>query len=161
MISHSRLLELLDYDPFTGSFTWVKPTSNRVAAGAPAGKVNARGYRKISLDGQGYQAHRLAWFYVLGTWPNGVIDHRDGDPRNNRFFNLRDVTQQVNTRNAKVSKNSRSGVNGVNWNAKANAWTAFIMVDRKSINLGTYPSIPEAARARQRYEQGLGFISRA
>lgn len=159
MLTVERLREVLDYNPFTGAFTWAKTCSARAPAGNSAG-VGAAKYQAIGIDNRLYRAHRLAWLYMHGNWPTGVIDHIDGNPKNNSIFNLRDVTQQVNTRNLKISKNSRSGVNGVNWNSKRQCWNAFIMINRKSINLGYFNSIPEAAAARKRFEQGLGFINR-
>ena len=37
MITHERLLYLLNYDPTTGNLTWKNPTSNRVKTGDIAG----------------------------------------------------------------------------------------------------------------------------
>jgi malate synthase len=43
----------------------------------------------------------LVWFITYGKFPDGVIDHLDGDPSNNRIENLRDVPQRVNMQNRK------------------------------------------------------------
>lgn len=161
MIDAATLRRMLNYEMFGGVFTWATSPSAKFQIGQLAGSVTPRGYLQIGLFGKNYPAHRLAWLHVYDRWPQGVIDHIDGNPLNNSIMNLRDVSQQMNTRNAKVSKNSRSGVNGVNWNSKRRCWNAFIMVDRKSINLGYFSTVEAAAQTRRRYEMELGFISRA
>ncbi len=62
----------LNYDPETGVFT---RRFSRGRAGEEAGTVNGSGYREIRVRTQRYLAHRLAWFYVYGTWPKEQIDH--------------------------------------------------------------------------------------
>ena len=49
-------------------------------------------------------AHRLAWFWVHGAWPVGVIDHIDGVTTNNAIANLRDVDHALNMQNLKTAK---------------------------------------------------------
>lgn len=161
MLSHSRLTEVLFYDRQNGQFLWVQPSSNRVKVGQVAGGKNLRGYVHVNLDGRRYAAHRLAWFFCYEKWPVNVIDHIDGDPSNNRIENLRDVTQQQNTRNLKLSKNNNSGFNGVSWSAAHKKWTAHIMINGRSIYLGAYPSAEAAADARARRDQVLGFNVRS
>jgi len=53
----------------------------------------------IGANGSRHLAHRLAWLYMAGAWPSGVIDHMNGDPSDNRWSNLRDVTQAENNAN--------------------------------------------------------------
>jgi hypothetical protein len=45
---------------------------------------------------------------TYGEFPEGVIDHLDGDPSNNKVENLRDVTNKVNRQN--MSKRNRRDV---------------------------------------------------
>ena len=44
-------------------------------------------------------AHRLAWFYCYGKFPDFTIDHLDNDKTNNRISNLRDATNADNSQN--------------------------------------------------------------
>ena len=74
-ITQSQLQNALKYDANTGLFNWLKPTSNRVKANAPAGALRNNGYVVVGFNGNHYLAHRLAWFYSYGTWPKGEIDH--------------------------------------------------------------------------------------
>jgi len=145
ILSQSRLQELLCYDEHTGLFTWRIHAGNRLANSA-AGSLCKRGYLDVSVDGKSYRAHRLAWLYVHGNFPVGVIDHINGNRSDNRITNLRDVT---NTRNLlsfrKTNHNNSSGFIGVNKNH--NGWRAEIKVNYQNINLGTYPTKEEASIA--------------
>lgn len=103
-----RLREALHYDPRTGVFTWRRSTG-RARAGDRAGFVcDIHGYEFIGLGGIHHRAHRLAWMYMTGAMPENVIDHRDGDRANNRFENLRDVTQAVNAQNIRAPRSDNT-----------------------------------------------------
>jgi Demerecviridae HNH endonuclease len=59
-LTAERLRELLHYNPDTGVFTRLVSVNNYYArAGDVAGCIRD-GYLSISVDGRGYQAHRLA-----------------------------------------------------------------------------------------------------
>jgi hypothetical protein len=86
-LTQVRLRELLSYDPATGIFMWLESKQGR-HMDRPAGDVQ-RGGRVISIDGQRYQAARLAWFYVNGELPPGYIQFENGDDQDIRIDNLR------------------------------------------------------------------------
>ena len=44
MITQARLKEVLNYDPLTGIFAWIKKTCRKVVVGAVAGHVADSGY---------------------------------------------------------------------------------------------------------------------
>lgn len=146
-ISHTRLRELLHYSPDTGSFIWKIATSNRGAVNSVAGFLLNTGYRYITLDGQKYLAHRLAWFYVNGEWPSGDIDHIDRNRDNNAIANLRPATRSQNMSNGGVRKDSKSGYRGVTWHAQNKSWRATIQKDGKQHYLGCYKNVEDAAEA--------------
>lgn len=109
-IGHGRLLELLDYSEHTGLFT---RKSGR-CDGEIAGSLKNHGYLDIKVERRCYLAHRLAWFYVYGIWPNSDIDHKDGIRTNNRIQNLREATKQHNAQNKKNPRiDNASGFLGV------------------------------------------------
>ena len=67
-----------------------------MVAGKIAGGDNGSGYIRIMIDNERISAHRLAWFYVYGTWPSKCIDHINHKKDDNRICNLRNVTQLEN-----------------------------------------------------------------
>lgn len=149
LIDHARLLQVLKYDPETGIFTWLEKISIKVVVGRAAGGTNVGGYTVISLFGQFYYAHRLAWFYMTGEWPK-QIDHADGDRSNNRFANLRRATHIQNILNAKMAKNNTSGFKGVSWHKGAGKWMVQTYIDGVKIYLGLYEDPAEGYRAYER-----------
>lgn len=151
-IDHSHLTTLLHYDPDTGEFTQKLRWWNREPGDKPGGKT-PQGYWYIGVGGKQYPAHRLAWFYVHGVWPDGDIDHVNRNRMDNRLINLRVTTRSTNIHNSS-HKNPASKVKGVH-RTKEGRWAAVIMVNRVTHRLGTYETIEEAADARKFAEQLL------
>lgn len=145
-LSAERVRELLNYDPETGVFTWRQRRAG-VRFGHPTGCPGGGGGLVIRVDGSLRKAHRLAWLYVHGFWPEQEIDHIDGDPTNNRIANLRDVSRRTNQQNLRrASSRSSCGVQGVCRNGK-NGWMATIGYQGKSRYLGTFRTTEEAHAA--------------
>jgi hypothetical protein len=151
-LSAERLRELLHYDPETGVFTW-RISRRKVQPGKVAGWVQSPGAphkprRCIEVDQRNYKAHRLAWLYQHGTWPDGVIDHKNGDSLDNRIGNLRDVSQKVNIQNERQGRrHSVSGLLGAHWDASRSAWSSSIRVNGLLRNLGRFSTAEEAHQA--------------
>ena len=146
-----RLRETLTYDPITGLFKWLIATGRRAKIGDVAGSVQ-RKYIHIRVDGQAYAAHRLAWLFVMGVWPDGELDHVDGDGTNNRWSNIRPATRVEQMRNAAVRYDSTSGYKGVSWHKAGNCWRAYITVEGRTIALGLYRDKENAIAARKAAE---------
>lgn len=144
-VDHDELRSLLSYEPKTGQFTWLVDRRGGTKAGDVAGYLAQDGYLIISIRQRGYGAHRLAWLYMHGVWPNHFIDHINGVRNDNRIENLRDVTTSVNAENRKraTRSNQFTGLLGVSYGSK-NTWKAAIVVKGKTKNLGYFRS-PEAA----------------
>ena len=135
---------LLSYCQETGVFRWRVKRSNVIPAGSLAGGI-CNGYRRICVKAKTYTAGRLAWYFVHGEWPHGVIDHINGNPDDNRIANLRSVSQKVNTQNKhRARSDSRSQLMGAH--PHSGNWVATIHVDGKSKYLG-YFKTAEAAHA--------------
>jgi HNH endonuclease len=145
-ITQARLHEILRYDPETGEFCWRVRLSRASQIGAVAGTVSLR-YRCIRIDGRNYTAHQLAWFYVTGEWATSLVDHRDGDPINNRWDNLRLATRSQNSANRRRNRNNRSGFKGVIWDRRHGGWLARIGKDGRTYYLGRYATAEEAHAA--------------
>jgi hypothetical protein len=144
-LSQARLKELLNYDPGSGEFTW-KAARRGIQIGWIAGHVWPDGYRKITIDGQPYQAHHLAWLYVHGKLPRR-IDHKDGQRDHNSIDNLRLATQSQNRANSRRSITNTSGFKGVSWDPKTQNWRPGIMKDGKTVRFGRFSTAEEAHRA--------------
>lgn len=154
-LTYERVRQLFHYNPQTGVLKWkVSPRAN-VKAGQHAGSVDSNGRLMVMVDQISYHSGRLIWLWMMGAWPLGLIDHQDHNPLNNRWKNLRDVTQRVNAQNRLVSKNSKSGVRGVYWNKQQGKWHAQIAKDRKRIHLGWFGSFDAAVTARKHAETTL------
>ena len=151
ILSHARLKELLCYCPETGVFTRLVTTSSNAIAGSVAGSLNKNSrYLYISLDKKKYLAHRLAWFYVHGVWPHACIDHINRHGTDNRISNLRVAKHCENGQNLSLSRNNKSGHQGVYWNEATSKWQAQIMVNRKCIYIGRFANLDDAVAARNK-----------
>jgi len=146
-LSHERLLELIHYAPETGGFTWKKTTSNKAKVGGSAGNIMKNGYWKIGIDSQHFYAHRLAWFYVHGSWPAEYIDHVDGNKLDNSISNLREATNSQNGANRGVPSQSKIRLKGVFRVLRSNRFGAQIMVRGNHHHLGCFDTMDEAHAA--------------
>lgn len=143
-----RLKELLHYDPETGAFTRLVQTCSRIRVGDVAGCLHkTTRYLVINVCGVKYLAHRLAWFYMNGVWPDLDIDHENTIKSDNKWKNLREVTHSVNMQNQrKAHSNNKTGLQGVIPNGKY--FQAQIGLDDGSQYLGSFPT---AELAHQTY----------
>ena len=145
-LTQAELKEVLDYNPETGIFIWKKTMNNNAKKGKIAGWVSFYGYIEIRYDNKNYKAHRLAWLYMMGRFPNFQIDHKNTIKNDNRIDNLRDTTAAINNQNTrKCLKNSSTGFLGVI--PKRGKFVACIGVNYKKIHLGVFESPEEAHEA--------------
>lgn len=86
----------LRYDPDDGNFYWVNPKPGR-PSDRPAGFRNHQGYVTITYNGAKIQAQRLAFLFMTGDWPKGMVGYKDGDPVNNSWNNLKIITNKERT----------------------------------------------------------------
>lgn len=145
-VTLERLRELLSYDPDTGRFVWLV---NRrcVRAGDVAGTVNSRGYIAIMIDGMLYTAHRLAFLWMHGVFPDRELDHINRDRADNRHANLRLATSSQNKVNTGVRRDNSSGFRGVSYCKVRKKYLAQIAHNGKKQNLGRYLTLDEAVNA--------------
>lgn len=147
-LTAARLRELYHYDPAEGVFVR-KNARNGSAAGRRLDHVNGGGYVAFSVDGSTYKAHRLAWLYVHGHWPCGILDHIDGCGSNNRIANLREATATLNKANEKLRVDNSSGFKGAKPHPNGK-WQARISVGGKRLSLGYHATAAEAHAAYMR-----------
>lgn len=147
MITQAELKELMYYDPETGVFVWRVSKSKRVKVGSVAGTLQNKGYIHIKINGRKYLAHRLAFLYMTGTFPEHQIDHQNGIRADNRWNNLREATNSDNQRNSGKQANNTSGYKGVAWNKQAGKWYAQCGVNGKDYHIGSFTTANEAHAA--------------
>lgn len=140
--SIDQLRLVLDYRPLTGEFWWLHQKQGRNLS-SPAGWVNPTdGYRYIGLAGGSFAAHRLAWYFVSGEWPQQHIDHINGDRHDNRAENIRLATHAENLRNSKTPRSNTSGFKGVSPSGRR--WVSKISHEGRQRHLGTFATPEEA-----------------
>ena len=147
------LRSVLHYEPETGIFTWKVRTSRSVKVGDIAGCPGGGGYPQIRVQRRLHQAHRLAWLYVYGEWPEDQIDHINRIRTDNRISNLREVTNKQNNQNRSKPSNNTSGHPGVHWYKQRSKWQAQITHNQKQIHLGYFSILEEAISARKAAEK--------
>jgi hypothetical protein len=150
------LKALFIYEPETGLLRWRDNHSHMRAgdiAGTPlTGAIIVRIYRQCC------SVHRIAWQMHYGPIPPGmVIDHIDGDWKNNRLENLRMVTHIINCRNQALRRSNTSGYIGVSWRKDKKKWCAEISMNYRHIHIGYYDTKEEAATARREFQALHGF----
>jgi hypothetical protein len=137
----ARVRELLAYDRATGVFL-------RRSDGEQIGLPDATGYGSLTIDGEQYRAHRIAWLYVCGAWPAHGIDHRDGDKGNNRFLNLRDADQRINTQNQRRARaDNQAGLIGAHFRKDTGKFASRIKAQGRNHSLGSFVSAEQAHAA--------------
>jgi len=113
--------------------------------------LGSNGYVYYSRWANGASQPYLFHRWVVDAPPGSVVDHINGDKLDNRRANLRIVTNQLNQVNRKrLNMNNTSGHRGVRRSnaSRKNPWLAQIMVNRRAIYLGLFPTVEAAVAAR-------------
>lgn len=172
-ISVAVLRKLVRYNPITGTLEWLPRTSDLFLEGKyhperacaaynsrNAGKAaftakTADGYLMGRIWNHPYYAHRVAYALYYGEWPEGHVDHINGDRADNRAFNLRDVPAEINARNMRWK--GASEMRGVRRKKGTHAWQARINHDGKEQYLGSFATSGQAIAARREAEAKYGY----
>lgn len=154
MITQAELKERLNYDADIGIFTW-KVSHGKVKAGCVAGSFDKDNYIRIRLNKKDYRAHRLAWLYMYGEFPNGKLDHANRITNDNRISNLRLATNEQNSFNSKLRTDNTTGIKNVYWNKVRNKWQVSLSINKKLETIGYFDDIEfadlVATEARNKY----------
>lgn len=179
-LSPKKLHNYLKYDPKTGKLFWKNRSINMFSHVKYPTKIcnswNTRfankeaftyimnvkncSYRTGAILLKLYLAHQVIWAMKTGSWPKFKIDHLDGNGLNNKFENLRDVSQLINTKNSVGKINNTSGITGVRWRKERQKWSARIMINYKEKFLGYYDSCENAKLAYKNAARNFGFTER-
>jgi hypothetical protein len=148
------LRSLFRYDADTGVLIRI---STGVAAGVYWKRSKHNSYGRVDLPGRKRASiHRIVFALVYGRWPEKQLDHIDGNPRNNRVENLREVESYENQRNMKRYTTNTSGYTGVRRTASGK-WQALITNKGKRIVLGSFQNVEDAAAAYRAKADELGY----
>jgi len=88
-----------------------------------------RKYFTAGFEGRNYPAHRIIWALFHGRSPQGVIDHINGKPWDNRIENLREATHAQNSWNALTRNRNNTGYRNVY--KTTHGYEARVMADYK------------------------------
>lgn len=173
--SQVTLQDLLRYDPSSGHLYWLArdPISfagkgrskeheaalwNAKNAGKRAFSYQKHGYNQGRIFGIRYNANRIIWRLVTGEEPGElVVDHRNGNPMDDRFSNLRVLTQQDNTKGRFKSQAARNPIMGIS--RKGAGWCSYIRFGGKQ-HSKTFRCFGAAVMDRKRSEMENGFSER-
>jgi len=144
-LTQQRLKQVVKYCPESGLFSAIQAISQR-KYGDILNKSLSSGYVVIRIDGVLYRAHRLAFLYMTGKWPNKV-DHKNLDRSDNRWCNLRECSHAENLRNQPLKSNNKTGYKNVSWREDKKCFRAYIVKNYKQINLGHFKSAEDAYAA--------------
>jgi hypothetical protein len=151
-LTQQKLKEWLYYNAETGVFTRLKHKRKSLIS-KEAGFKDTCGYILIEFDNKRYLAHRLAWLYVYGYFPDNLIDHINSIKSDNRLVNLREASLNENQYNSKKPHNNKSGVKGVSYHKMAKKWRAECSLNGKRIRLGLFQDIEDAKNAVKMYRE--------
>jgi hypothetical protein len=158
-ITQEYLKSILHYDPDSGVFTWKErkldsfktewagKTWNARFAEKEAGGVNSEGYIKILIKNKITSAHRLAVLYMTGRFPLHDTDHINGIRSDNRWKNIREVTNAQNMQNQIKARTNNKSTGLLGAYKIDGKFKASIFVNNKAKNLGFFDTAKEAHEA--------------
>jgi len=141
---YERLHEIFSYDSQTGLLTWkrrdgvdraTRSWNTKNAGRSP--RIDKHGYVVVAVDGHRFAAGRVIWKMMTG---DDLIetDHRDGDPANNRWDNLRPASrsQQNMNRDSKGYYRDHTG-----------RFRVQVCIEGRKIHVGRFATEEEARAA--------------
>lgn len=147
-LSNQELLDVINiryrYCPETGNY-YSKLNKYGRKIGDIVGKIRTDGYILLHICGKEYLGHRLA-FLIMENYLPKFVDHKDGNPSNNIWSNLRSCTHKENLQNTKINTLNTSGYKGVSLYENGK-YRAYINIDGSFKSLGYFWDIEEANTA--------------
>lgn len=136
------LREWFSYNPETGRITRKQTLRWDLDELVPLDK-------RLYFLGKRYPYSHIVWAIHYGKWPENMIDHKNHDQLDFRLDNLREAIQNQNQHNKRGSGRYSKGVYYDSSVERVKPWLSRIMVNHKSIFLGSFETEEEAAKAYQ------------
>lgn len=144
MLTQEQAHNLFEYKE--GMLYWrIKPKNSRSAKGnMEAGSQSGNGYKKVTVNKKAFYTHQIIFLMQHGYIPK-LIDHVDGNSKNNNIDNLRESNKSLNACNAKTPVTNTSGHKGVIWSKREKKWIARVQINKKQIHLGSFNNLELAS----------------
>lgn len=172
-ITADTLYELLHLDRDTGILRWKErnvdlfagsgwmqkraaKTWNTRFAGREASSMS-NGYLRISINGLSLKAHRVVLAMLYGAWPDGDVDHINGDVSDNRPANLRIVSHAENCKNQKLRNGNAFGIHGIFKDRRTGKFVVSINDAGEKRHIGQYDDFVSARIAREAAERAIKY----
>ena len=136
-----------------GYTTW-----SRHYAGKPSGSILGNGYYYSRLSKLRYANHRIIYALHNNTidFEGKLVDHIDGNKKNNNSNNLRLATNAENQYNSNKQKNNTSGHKNISFSKKLNKYKCAMRIKGKDVYIGCFETLEEAIKAREKFKQLAG-----
>lgn len=106
--------------------------------------------KRIWFLGKRYPYSHIVWVVCKNKWPDVYVDHKDHNQLNMRIENLREANASQNQHNKQMLNPNGKGVAFDKSVYREKPWVARIMVNHKSVFLGSFKTKEEAAQAYQK-----------
>lgn len=161
---------IFDYDQNRGCLTWREANKADYPTLAAFMRCKKRSgevfgtpgkYAKVQVVGNSYLLHRIVWIWHHGDIPLGMlIDHINGETRDNRIENLRIADTALNAANQKKCIRNSSGFSGVSRKPREKCWTARCMVRGISCTFSGFGDASTAKQFLKGFQAIHGFTDR-
>ena len=147
MLNKEELIKNISYNQETGIF---------LKNGINVGCSDKDGYLVIKVKDKNYKAHRLAFLYITGNFPENTVDHINGIKNDNRWINLRKATMSENKQNIKApQRNNTTGYLGVSYHKKIGKFRAGIKINGIAKHLGYFENAKDAYNIYLAYKRNI------
>lgn len=154
-ITQDNIKKWFLYLPDQGIFIRKISMNTQAIEGTIAGARTKNGYILISVGLERIYAHRLAFFYMKGYWPE-TVDHINRNKLDNRWENLREATYSEQGCNKVQDYKAMSGYKGVYYSRNKDfPWRVEIRKDNIIHRFGSYKTLEEANEVAIREREKL------